>query len=435
MPNQIATGLNDTIQRQNPHVFRMLSALGRALYFPKGILSQSAEAKEKATFCNATIGIARGGGEAMHLPCVMEQLRGFSADDVLPYAPATGKPSLRAKWAEDMLRKNPTLAGKPMSMPVVTSGITHGLSLLADMFVDPGDVVLLPRKLWGNYRMIFGVRHGADIRHYPFFAEAGGFDTDGFAQALQANAGSEKLVVLLNFPNNPTGYSLTAQEARRVCEALTELAEGGCNVVAACDDAYFGLFYEEDVLKESLFAHLADSHERLLAVKLDGATKEDYVWGLRLGFMTFSAPTPSEQLHGALESKTGGAIRGNISNCSHLSQAAFLRAMRDEGYEKEKQERLAVMRARATKVKEVLAQDRYSSVWTPYPFNAGYFMCLELRGIEAEHFRLRLLAEHGVGVIATGKNDIRVAFSCIEEQDIPELFELMFTCARDMKPT
>jgi aspartate/methionine/tyrosine aminotransferase len=173
----------------------------------------------------------------------------------------------------------------------------------------------------------------------------------------------------------------------------------------------------------------------LLAVKLDAATKEDYLWGLRIGFMTFSAPTPSKQLHWALERKTGGAIRGNISNCSHLSQAVLLRAMQNERYEKEKEERFAVMRARAAKVKQVLAQDRYSSVWTPYPFNSGYFMCLELRGICAEQFRLRLLEEHGIGVIATGKNDIRVAFSCIEEQDIPELFELMFTCARDMNPT
>ena len=38
---------------------RMLSDLGRKLYFPKGILTQSAEAKQKATRYNATIGEAR----------------------------------------------------------------------------------------------------------------------------------------------------------------------------------------------------------------------------------------------------------------------------------------------------------------------------------------------------------------------------------------
>lgn len=435
MAHGLADRLNETVQRGNPHVFEVLSKLGKELYFPKGILSQTAEAKKKAWRYNATIGIAQERGQAMHLPCVVDQFRDFSPDDVLTYAPATGEPELRAKWFDEMLRKNPTLAGKSTSLPVVTNGITHGLSLLADMFVDRGDVVLLPEKLWGNYNMIFGVRHGADIRHYPFFSEVGGFNTDGFARALREHADRGKLVVLLNFPNNPTGYSLTGQEARRVCEALTGLAESGCNVVAVCDDAYFGLFYEEDVLRESLFAHLAGSHERLLTVKLDGATKEDYVWGLRVGFITFSAVTGSEHLHDALESKTAGAIRGNISNCSHLSQAVVFRAMQNDRYEREKEERFAVMRTRAARVKEVLAQDRFSAVWAHYPFNSGYFMCLKLRDIDAEQFRQRLLAEYGIGVIATGTNDIRVAFSCIEEQEIPELFEIMFTCAREMKPT
>ena len=46
----------------------MLSALGRRLYYPKGILTQSAEARQKAHRSNATIGIATEGGEPMHLP-------------------------------------------------------------------------------------------------------------------------------------------------------------------------------------------------------------------------------------------------------------------------------------------------------------------------------------------------------------------------------
>lgn len=45
----LASQLNETIQRENPHVFDMLSTIGKKIYFPKeGILSQSAEAKAKA---------------------------------------------------------------------------------------------------------------------------------------------------------------------------------------------------------------------------------------------------------------------------------------------------------------------------------------------------------------------------------------------------
>ena len=151
-----------------------------------------------------------------------------------------------------------------------------------------------------------------------------------------------------------------------------------------------------------------------------------------MGFLTFAA-VPGEGLYGALEKKAGGAIRGNISNCSHASQSVILRAMSEGSYEQEKRDKFEVLKARAAKVKEVLADERFSAVWQSYPFNSGYFMCLRLNDLDAEQFRLRLLDKYGIGVIAVGGTDIRVAFSCVEEPEIPELFELMCRCAREMK--
>ncbi len=46
--NPLAAELNRTIEQEAPAVMRMLSALGRELYFPKGILTQTAEANQKA---------------------------------------------------------------------------------------------------------------------------------------------------------------------------------------------------------------------------------------------------------------------------------------------------------------------------------------------------------------------------------------------------
>ncbi|HOQ29103.1 MAG TPA: aminotransferase, partial [Armatimonadota bacterium] len=73
--------------------------------------------------------------------------------------------------------------------------------------------------------------------------------------------------------------------------------------------------YNEDALQESIFARLAGAHERIVAIKVDGPTKEDYVWGFRAGMLTFSASakTSDEVLYRALERKVAGAIRSTLS--------------------------------------------------------------------------------------------------------------------------
>lgn len=433
--NPLAEELNATIREASPGMYAALSELGRSLFFPRGILSQTAEAKQGAHRYNATIGTARSRGEAMHLPAVMDRLPDLGPSESLDYAPAAGNPALREKWKEEIYRKNPSLEGRKTSLPVVTSGITHGLTLTGELFMDPGDEVVLPDKFWGNYRLLFEVKRGARIVTYPLFSSDGGFNTDGMREVvdrvLEENG---KAVVILNFPNNPTGYSVRRGESEAIAEALLGLAGTGREVVAVLDDAYFGLFYGEDVLDESLFGILASENPDLFLVKLDGATKELYAWGLRVGFMTFNALAAGaeEGLYGALEKKVAGAIRGGISNCSQLSQALLLRALEEPGLAGQRQQKYETMRARARKVAQALEGERYDAVWEPYPFNSGYFMCLKLKGIEAEELRKRLLERHGVGVIATG-DDLRIAFSCLEETEIGDLFDIIYRCALEMK--
>jgi hypothetical protein len=45
---------------------------------------------------------------------------------------------------------------------------------------------------------------------------------------------------------------------------------------------------------------------------------------------------------------------------------------------------------------------------------------------------VRLLEEHGVGVIAEGE-DLRIAFSCLEEDEVDELFDIIYRCAKSMR--
>lgn len=428
--NPLAQQLNETLQTENPNVYAMLSALGQAIYFPKeGILSQSAEAKTKATKFNATIGIATEGGQPMHLKVIQDTLTAYNPKDIYEYAPPGGKPELRSVWRTKMLKENPSLEAKGFGTPVVTNALTHGLSIVADLFADVGDAVIIPDKNWENYELTFGVRRGAEIVEYPLYNEQTRFNSKGLREAMLAQKEKGKVIVVLNFPNNPTGYTPDAQEGAEIISAIRDAAEAGINVVAVTDDAYFGLFFE-DSLHESLFPQLAELHPRVLAVKIDGATKEEYVWGFRVGFITYASSSAATLA--ALEQKTLGIIRSTISSGPHPSQTFVLHALKSPEFDEQKAEKYEIMKSRANKVKSLLDSGRYGDVWGYYPFNSGYFMCLKLSQVSAESVRQHLLNQYGIGTIALGETDLRVAFSCIEEENLEELYDTIFKAVNEL---
>lgn len=433
--NPLAQELNDIIIDINPYIYRMLSDVGKNLFFPKGILYQTAEAKEKAYRFNATIGMATEKGHPMSLPSIMEWIN-LEAEKAITYAPAFGIPELRKVWKRNLYKKNPSLAGKEISLPLVTHAITHGLSIVADMWVDAGDAIILPDKMWGNYNLIFSIRRNAKIFNYPLFKNDGKLNLKAFQQTLKTIANKrKKLIIILNFPNNPTGYTPTLQEAMDLKDIILQIAQRGTNIITVTDDAYFGLFYEEGILKESMFSYLTNQDPRLLAIKLDGATKEDFVWGLRVGFITYGgyAQKNLQRLYDALEKKTAGAIRGSISNVNHLGQEMLLNALSSPNYQDEKEEKREILRQRAKKVKKVLSNLRYNVAWDVYSFNSGYFMCLRLKTVNAEKLRSYLLEKYGIGLISLNDKDIRITFSSIEEEDIQTLFDNIFQAIKELE--
>ena len=242
---------------------------------------------------------------------------------------------------------------------------------------------------------------------------------------------SGKVIVLLNFPNNPTGYTPLATEIDKIEKVVKDQADAGKKIVVLIDDAYFGLVYEKEVFTESIFTRLATLSENVLAVKLDGATKEDYVWGFRVGFITYGVKNGVPAVYEALENKTAGAVRGNISNISHLSQSLLQKVYASENYDQSKVEKFKILHSRYEKIKLVLTDPKYKRYFTALPFNSGYFMCIELKdGLVAEDVRKILLEKYSTGVIVFG-NLIRIAFSAVPEEKIAKLVENIHAACQD----
>lgn len=428
----LAVELNDKIRAESPVLFELLSQRGRELYFPKGILSQSAEAKEKAHRFNATIGEATEGDGPMALQSVLVHVKDIAPADAVRYAPAQGRADLRQAWRKKQLEENPSLRGKHLSLPIVTHALTHGLALVGDLFVDPGDTVLIPDMLWDNYALNFETRLGGKVATFATY-DGQSFNVPAMRKALLA--GPAKSLLVLNFPNNPTGYMPTPAEVQGMRDAIVAAGDAGKKLVVVCDDAYFGLIFAPEASQESPFGLLANLHPNVVSVKLDGATKELFVWGLRCGFLTIAPPPIAnpDALFAALERKLMGAIRASISNCSSLSQAIVLAALRSPTLPAERREKFELLRERARRVREVVYQPRYAQCWDVYPFNAGYFMCIRVKGVAAETLRVHLLEKHGAGVIAMGQSDIRIAFSCLELSQIEPLFECIAQSIQELR--
>ncbi len=307
--HKLAEQLNTTL---GP-VADMFSPAGRRLYFPYGgILGQGAEAR--ACSVNATIGMAfEEDGSPLVMKCFSDQVE--LDRKAFLYAGSFGLPKLRELWKTLQVKKNPSLKGVRYSTPVVTNALTHGLRIAAELFAGPGDEVVLPDFYWDNYSLLFEEACGARLVPFNTFKK-GAFDAAAMKKALLAPG--DKKLLLLNFPNNPTGYTATIDDAKKIVAAVKSAANAGKKIVVLLDDAYFGLVYEPGVHGESLFAEFAGLHRNVLAVKLDGTTKEDYVWGLRVGFISFAFKGATDEQLKALEAKAAGDVRSGVSNITSI---------------------------------------------------------------------------------------------------------------------
>jgi aspartate/methionine/tyrosine aminotransferase len=414
------TETNALLKEGAPALFRALSPLGQRVYFPPDVPAQSAEARGKSI--NGTIGqITDGRGGAIPLPAMAEALSGLSVEDrsrALLYSPIEGMPEARQRWRA--WQRRGVSDATPSSLPLVTAGLTHSLSILADLFGGEGRPVAIPRPFWGNYRQTFSVRTGAEVKTAPGYVD-GCYNTRAIAEALDGVPDGEPAVAILNLPSNPGGYSLTPTERKEVRDSLVGVAERR-PLVVICDDAYAGLVFEPDIPRESLFWDLIGVHPNLVPVKVDGGTKEFSFFGGRIGFVTFACD-PESGAAQALESKVKTLVRSTIGSPVATSQVLLLQALRRERIEAEVEAVRALLEERYRALKGALAAVD-PELLTVLPFNSGCFALVEIpekRGVTSEQVRRRLLEHHDTGLIALEPRYLRIAHCSVTAEALPEL--------------
>jgi len=189
------------------------------------------------------------------------------------------------------------LHGRPFGAEriAVTSSGVSAIMLAAQLVVSPGDRVVVVGPIWPNVPEIPRIL-SADVEIVPLEAAQGRWrlDLDRLLDAL--TPGTKALI--LNSPNNPTGWTLAAEDRTAILDRCRKLG-----IWLVCDDVYERLSFGPGRSAPS-FLPLGDPQDRLIGV--NSFSKAWRMTGWRLGWMVVP-PTLTDSLGTLLEYNTSCA--------------------------------------------------------------------------------------------------------------------------------
>ena len=222
------------------------------------------------------------------------------------YSHNLGLPELREAVSTSMSGLHGNIASNRIA---ITSGGVNALMLAVQALVDAGDEVVAVTPVWPNLTaqpLILG----ADLKCFSLTPEGGVWKLD--LQALLARITSRTKVLILNAPNNPTGWTLDQGEQQAI---LAHCRETGTWILA--DEVYERLYYEKSGNGcAPSFLDVAEPEDRLVVVH--SFSKSFLMTGWRLGWLVM----PPSLTH-----SMGKLIEFNTSCASVFTQRAGIAAL------------------------------------------------------------------------------------------------------------
>jgi aspartate/methionine/tyrosine aminotransferase len=222
------------------------------------------------------------------------------------YSHNLGLPELREAVAHYMSGLHGAIGSERIA---ITSGGVNALMLAVQALVDAGDQVVAVTPVWPNLTaqpLILG----ADLRCFSLTPKGGRWTLD--LPALLAQVTDKTRLLILNAPNNPTGWTLTGQEQQAV---LAHCRRTGTWILA--DEVYERLYYEASPNGcAPSFLDVAEPEDRLVVVH--SFSKSFLMTGWRLGWLVM----PPSLTH-----SMGKLVEFNTSCASVFTQRAGVVAL------------------------------------------------------------------------------------------------------------
>lgn len=230
------------------------------------------------------------------------------------YSQNLGLPELQAAIADLMTQKHgPSVGGESIDSHriAVCSGGVSALMIAVQALVDAGDQVVAVTPVWPNLTAQALIM-GANLHCVPLQASQGQWSLN--LASLLANINHNTRLLILNAPNNPTGWTLSREEQLAI---LNHCRKTGTWILA--DEVYENLYYEETVHHcAPSFLDLATAQDRLMVVH--SFSKSYLMTGWRLGWLVM----PTE-----MEASIGKLIEFNTSCASVFTQKAGIAAIQN----------------------------------------------------------------------------------------------------------
>lgn len=305
------------------------------------------------------------------------------------YSANQGLGELRTEISAYLERKY-SLKYDPVSEVVVTVGGSEAIDLAIRALVNPGDEVLIVEPCFVCYKPIVELMHGVAVS-IPTKQENCFKLT---AQELREHLTDKTKLLILPYPNNPTGGIMTREDLEAIAEVLR-----GTNVLVLSDEIYSELTYGR---KHCSIAEIDGMHERTIYVS--GFSKAFAMTGWRLGYLCAPQPLASQMLK----------IHQYAIMCAPtMSQYAAIVALKDCDNEVKKMTDEYNARRR-------ILVDGFNRIGLTCfePEGAFYvFPCIKSTGMTSEEFCERLLDEEKVAVVPgnafgeSGEGFVRVSYA------------------------
>lgn len=279
----------------------------------------------------------------------------------------------------------------PMSQVLITVGGSEAIDMCIRTLVQPGDEVIIPEPCFVCYEPITTLSGGVPVP-VPCRAE------DAFrlrADALAAAITPRTKLLIMPFPNNPTGAVMEKEDLEAIAQVLR-----GTNIMVLSDEIYAELTY--GLQPHVSIASLPGMAERTVVV--NGFSKTYAMTGWRLGYAC--GPAPILQVMTKIHQSA-------IMSAPTTSQYAAITALRDCDLEIDRMRDEYNMRRRL-----VVRSFNEMGLHCFEPRGAFYaFPCIQSTGMTSEEFCTRLLEKKHVAIIpggafgASGEGYARVSYA------------------------